>query len=55
MTTVNDLIDNSKMLQMITERLETTPKTKAITHLELNHELIELILDLYNDDEDFPF
>ncbi len=55
MTTVNDLIDNSKMLQMITERLDTTPKTKSITHLEMNHELIELILDLYNDDEDFPF
>ncbi len=55
MTTVNDLIDNSKMLQLITERLDTTPKTKSITHLEMNPELIELILDLYNDDEDFPF
>lgn len=55
MTTVNDLIDNSKMLQMITERLDATPKTKSITHLEMNPELIELILDLYNDDEDFPF
>lgn len=55
MTTVNDLIDNSKMLQLITERLDTTPKTKSITHLEMNPELIALILDLYNDDEDFPF
>lgn len=55
MTSVNDLIDNSKMLQLITERLDNTPKTKAINHLEMNHELIELILDLYNDDEDFPF
>lgn len=55
MTTVNDLIDNSKMLQLITERLDTTPKTKSITHLEMNPELIALILDLYNNDEDFPF
>ncbi|CAH0994643.1 hypothetical protein EMA8858_00755 [Emticicia aquatica] len=55
MTTVNDLIDNSKMLQLITERLDSTPKTKVINRLEMNHELIELILDLYNDDEDFPF
>lgn len=55
MTTVNDLIDNAKMHQLITERLETLPKSKAINHLEMNHELIELILDLYNDDEDFPF
>jgi regulator of cell morphogenesis and NO signaling len=55
MTSVNDLIDNSKMLQLITERSDNTPKTKAINHLEMNHELIELILDLYNDDDDFPF
>jgi regulator of cell morphogenesis and NO signaling len=55
MTSVNDLIDNSKMLQLITERLDNVPKSKAIHHLEMNHELIELILDLYNDDEDFPF
>lgn len=55
MTTVNDLIDNAKMLQLITERLDTTPKTKKINQLEMNHELIELILDLYNDDENFPF
>ncbi len=55
MTTINDLIDNSKMLQLITERLENVPKSKAINHLEMNHELIALILDLYNDDEDFVF
>ena len=55
MTSVNDLIDNSKMLQLITERLDQFPKTKAINHLEMNHELIELILDMYHDDEDFPF
>ncbi|AFK04703.1 hypothetical protein Emtol_3577 [Emticicia oligotrophica DSM 17448] len=55
MTTVNDLIDNSKMLQLITERLDTAPKTKKFNQLETNHELLDLILDLYNDDEDFPF
>jgi regulator of cell morphogenesis and NO signaling len=55
MTTVNDLIDNSKMLQLITERLDNMPKSKAIKQLEMNNELIELILDLYNDDEAFPF
>lgn len=55
MTTVNDLIDNSKMLQLITERLDMTPKNKSINQLEMNHELIELILDLYNDEEDFAY
>lgn len=55
MTSVNDLVDNSKMLQLITERLDHVQKTKAINHLEMNHELMELILDLYNDDEGFPF
>jgi regulator of cell morphogenesis and NO signaling len=55
MTKVNNLINSSKMLQMITERLDITPKTKATKHIEMNPELIELILDLYNDDADFPF
>jgi regulator of cell morphogenesis and NO signaling len=55
MTAVHDLINSSKMLQMITERLNITSKTKAIKHIEMNPELIELILDLYNDDADFPF
>ena len=55
MTTVNNLINSSKMLQMITERLDITPKTNAIKQIEMNPELIELILDLYNDDVDFPF
>jgi regulator of cell morphogenesis and NO signaling len=55
MATVNELINNSKMLQMITERLDITPKARAIKHIEMNPELIELILDLYYDDVDFPF
>jgi regulator of cell morphogenesis and NO signaling len=55
MTTVNDLIDSSKMLQLITERLDTTPNNKVFKNLEMNHELIELILDLYNDDEGFAY
>ena len=55
MTSINDLIDNSKMLQLITERLDHIPKNEAINQLEMNHELIELILNLYNDDEDFSF
>ncbi len=55
MTSVNDLIDNSKMLQLINERLDIAPKTKASSHLGMNHELIELILDLYNDDENFSY
>jgi regulator of cell morphogenesis and NO signaling len=54
MTSVNDLIDHAKMLQIITERLDT-PTKKSINSMETNHELIELILDLYSNDEDFSF
>jgi regulator of cell morphogenesis and NO signaling len=55
MTTVNDLIDHIKVMQLITERLENVSLDKNINNWEMNHELIGLILDLYNDDEDFVF
>lgn len=55
MTTVNDLIDNSKMLQLITERLDIIPHEKVLKQFEMNDELLKLILDLYNDDEDFSY
>lgn len=55
MTTINDLIDNSKMLQLITERLDIMPQDKLLKKFEMNDKLLALILDLYNDDEDFSY
>lgn len=48
--TQETLSESVKMYQMVTERLENSE-----TNIEFNHELVELILDLYDDDEDFPY
>jgi regulator of cell morphogenesis and NO signaling len=55
MTSVNDIMDNTKILQLITERLENVNLNKNVDNWEMNHELIGLILELYNDDEDFVY
>ena len=55
MTTVNDLIDNSKMLQLITERLDIIPHDGQLKQFEMNDKLLALILELYNDDEYFSY
>jgi len=61
MTVLNSLLDNSKIYQLVTERLNQKPldtKTtgqEADESIDMNPELIELILDLYNDDEGFKY
>ncbi|WP_428666261.1 hemerythrin [Runella sp.] len=50
--TYNELINEVLMHQSVTERLEDFSGKNRI---ELDNELIELILDLYNDDQDFPY
>ncbi len=48
--TYEDLITSSKMYEMVTERLQGTETRQVPRNIELNHELIEQILDLYNND-----
>jgi len=61
MSELNDFIDTSKVYQIVTERFEAMsdsngkPFQKMGNSIGMNPELIELILDLYNNDEDFPF
>ncbi len=61
MSELNDYIDTSKVYQLVTERFEANsggqgkPFQKMGSSIDMNPELIELILDLYNNDEDFPF
>ena len=55
MTSVNDIMDNTKILQLITERMENVSLKNPVDNWEMNHELIGLILELYNDDEDFVY
>lgn len=61
MSELNDFIDTSKVYQLVTERFEAKfdsngkPLQKMGNFIDMNPELIELILDLYNNDEDFPF
>ncbi|MEA5459016.1 hypothetical protein VB796_08210 [Arcicella sp. LKC2W] len=55
MTSVNDIMDNTKILQLITERLANVNLKNPVDNWEINHELIELILELYNDEEDFVY
>ncbi|TDB63717.1 hemerythrin [Arundinibacter roseus] len=50
--TYDELITGSLLHQSVTERLDVTATNAPI---ELDHELIDLILDLYDDDRDFPF
>lgn len=47
----DELINGSLLHQSVTERLDAADKSP----IELDGELIELILDLYNDDRDFPY
>lgn len=61
MSELNDFIDTSKVYQLITERFEAKTDSNGKSYhkmgsaIDMNPELIELILDLYNNDEDFPF
>lgn len=60
MSELNDFIDTSKVYQLVAERFEAKsdnngkPLQKVGNFIDMNPELIELILDLYNNDEDFP-
>ena len=54
MTALNDLMDTTKVYQLVTERFEGNT-TRPEATIDMNPELIELILDLYKNDEDFPF
>lgn len=51
-STYDELIDGSLLHQSVTERLDTTAEANSF---EIDHELLELILDLYDDDRDFPY
>ncbi len=54
--TYNELITTRKMYELVTERLEKPEKNKpgnASTEPELNHELLEIILALYDNDSEF--
>ncbi len=51
-TAYDELINGSLLHQSVTERLDSTADTSS---LEIDHELLELILDLYDDDRDFPY
>jgi len=55
--TYEELVTSTKMYELVTERLEDTPKSGALSSdgIELNHELVELILDLYDTDSDADF
>lgn len=56
-STYNDLITSSKMYQLVTERLElkNVDTAEGTGKFELDAELMELILDLYNNDEEFQY
>ncbi len=55
--TYEELISTTKMYELVTERLDEPVVTKNRTFegIELNHELVELILDLYASDSDADF
>lgn len=54
MTAISNLIDEAQVLQLINERLEVLPASqKTIKSIEMNSELLNLILDLYNNEENF--
>jgi regulator of cell morphogenesis and NO signaling len=61
MAALHDFIDTAKVYQLVIERFEGnetrqgTPYTEASPAIDMNPALIELILDLYNNDEEFPF
>jgi regulator of cell morphogenesis and NO signaling len=55
--TYEELISTTKMYELITERLDESslPEKQTFEGIELNHELVELILDLYDNDSDADF
>lgn len=55
--TYEELISTTKMYELVTERLDESAKAEKRTYegIELNHELVELILDLYDTDSDADF
>lgn len=52
--TYEELISTTKMYELVTERLDASviPQKRTYDGIELNHELVELILDLYDTDND---
>ena len=48
----DELINGSLLHQSVTERLDATADNNPVG---IDHELLELILDLYDDDRDFPY
>ena len=58
MAALHDFIDTEKTYQLVVERFnsDSLPQNNVVNKaIDMNPELIELILDLYNNEEDFPF
>lgn len=60
MAALHDFIDTDKTYQLVVERfgdssLQDKEQKAGRKVIDMNPELIELILDLYNNEEDFPF
>lgn len=64
MAALNEFIDSAKVYQLVLERFDggstagiysEKGRQEVNPSIDMNPELIELILDLYNNDEDFPF
>lgn len=61
MAALHDFIDTAKVYQLVIERFEGVSAPQQNTQwqekpaIDMNPALIELILDLYNNDDDFPF
>lgn len=55
--TYEELISTTKMYELVTERLDTSALSPnpGSDGIELNHELVELILDLYDNDAEADF
>ncbi len=54
--TYEELISGNQIYQMVTERLDTySTDIENLKYGEMNNELLDLILDLYDDDKDFPY
>ena len=58
MAALHDFIDTEKTYLLVVERFnsDSLPQNNVVNKaIDMNPELIELILDLYNNEEDFPF
>ncbi len=54
--TYEELISGNQIYQLVTERLATySADLENLKYGEMNNELLNLILDLYSDDQDFPY